>query len=180
MPFEFQRLRIPELVLVQPKRFPDQRGWFMETYKHSAFVEAGITTEFVQDNMSFSTHGVLRGLHYQIAPAEQAKLVTVLQGEIFDVAVDLRPDSATRLGWIGASLSAERGDALFIPAGFAHGFVVLSKDALVLYKCSAEFAPDCERGIRWDDPAIDIQWPLSNPIVSDRDRQLPSLEEVSL
>ncbi len=180
MPFEFRRLEIPDLVLVEPKRFADQRGWFMETYKHSAFVEAGISTEFVQDNMSFSTYGVLRGLHYQVAPAEQAKLVTVLQGEIFDVGVDLRPDSPTRLAWQGANLSAERGDALFIPAGFAHGFVVLSKDALVLYKCSAEFAPDCERGIRWDDPAIEIQWPLSNPIVSDRDRQLPTLEEASL
>ena len=179
MPFEFRRLEIPGLVLVQPGRFADERGWFMERFKRSAFTEAGIEDRFVQDNVSYSTYGVLRGLHYQVAPAEQAKLVTALQGEIFDVAVDLRPGSPSYRRWIGVPLDAARGEALYIPTGFAHGFVVISNEALVLYKCTAEYAPECERGLRWNDRSIGIHWPVSDPVVSPKDRKLPLLEEDS-
>ncbi len=175
MPFEFHALDIPGPLLIEPRRFPDERGWFMEFYKQSDFRAAGIAEQLVQDNVSFSSRGVLRGLHYQVAPAAQAKLVSVLHGEIFDVAVDIRPQSETYGRWIGHPLSAHSGAALYIPAGFAHGFVVTSADALVCYKCSAEYNHACERGIIWNDPSLGIEWPISDPIVSDKDRLLPLL-----
>ncbi|TVR63898.1 MAG: dTDP-4-dehydrorhamnose 3,5-epimerase [Spirochaetaceae bacterium] len=177
MPFTFQRLEIPDVILIKPRRFADERGWFMETFKESEFASNGITARFVQDNMSYSHRGVVRGLHYQISPAAQAKLVTIMKGEIFDVAVDVRKGSATFGRWVGAALSAERGDALFIPAGFAHGFAVTSDDALVVYKCDAEYAPDAERGILWSDPEIGIEWPVRDAIVSGKDQELPRLAD---
>ncbi len=175
MPFRFRRLALPELLLIEPKRYPDARGWFMEQFKRTEFAAAGIVDTFVQDNVSYSVRGVLRGLHYQAAPSAQAKLVTTLEGEVFDVAVDVRPDSDRYGQWTGVWLRADRGTALYIPTGFAHGFLVTSHDALVLYKCSAEYNPECERGIRWDDPVIAIRWPISDPIVSEKDRQFRPL-----
>lgn len=175
MPFEFRKLEISGPLLIEPRRFPDERGWFMEMYRTSDFQQGGIDHHFVQDNLSFSTRGVLRGLHYQVAPAAQAKLVSVLHGEIFDVAVDIRPQSETYGRWISHPLSARTGAALYIPAGFAHGFVVTSADALVCYKCSAEYNHACERGIIWNDPSVGVDWPISDPVVSDKDRLLPLL-----
>ena len=175
MPFEFETLKIPGPVLVRPLSFPDERGWFMELYKVSVFRAAGIPEHFVQDNVSFSRHKVLRGLHYQAAPAAQAKLVSVLHGEVFDVAVDIRPGSVTFGHWLGKRLNAQLGEMLFIPAGFAHGYMVTSAEALVSYKCSHEYHHECERGIIWNDPSIGIDWPYGDPIVSDKDRLLPLL-----
>ncbi len=177
MPFSFRALEIPDLIVIEPQRFPDERGWFMERFKASDFADAGIREQFVQDNVSFSSHGVLRGLHYQVAPAAQSKIVTTLSGEIFDVAVDLRPDSATYGRWLGLALSAARGEALYIPAGFAHGFVVTSREALVLYKCSAEYNRRCERGVLWNDPALAVRWPIADPVVSEKDHRLPLLAD---
>lgn len=175
MPFRFTTLEIPELILVEPQRFPDDRGWFMETFKESEFAHSGIAERFVQDNVSFSQRGVLRGLHYQVAPAAQGKLVTVLSGEVFDVAVDIRPHSQHYGTWAGITLTARSGHALYIPPGFAHGFVVTSAEALVCYKCTAEYNHAAERGIIWNDPSIGIDWPVNEPLVSDKDRMLPLL-----
>lgn len=175
MPFQFQRMEIPEIVRVTPKRFEDTRGFFLETYKWSDFEAFGLTYSFVQDNLSHSRRGVLRGMHYQNPPRAQAKLVTVLRGTIFDVAVDIRRGSPTYGQWIGVTLSANNPQMLLVPPGFAHGFCVLSEEADLTYKVSAEYAPDLERGFLWNDPDIGIRWPVSDPILSDRDAQLPPL-----
>ena len=174
MPFTFIPQAIPDIVLVRPKIFGDSRGFFAETYEEQAFREAGIDAHFVQDNHSFSTQGVLRGLHYQIAPFAQGKLVRVALGKIWDVAVDVRLGSATYGQWVGAELSDENHHALWIPPGFAHGFVVLSPKAHFLYKCSAPYAPAAERGFRWDDPTAAIDWPLRDVNLSARDAALPA------
>ncbi len=178
MPFTVSRLSLSGLLLFEPHHFQDERGWFAEQYRHSDFVRAGGMEQFVQDNVSFSVHGVIRGLHYQVDPAEQAKLVAVLEGEVYDVAVDLRIGSSTYLQWTSVLLSAERGSLLYIPAGFAHGFAVVSETAVISYKCSAEYEPACERGIRWDDPTLGIEWPVTSPIVSPKDRELPLVAEL--
>lgn len=177
MPFDFQPLSLSGVIVVTPRHFRDDRGWFAERYRQTDFAAAGITESFVQDNVSYSSRGVLRGLHFQDAPAAQAKLVTALSGEIFDVAVDIRRDSQTYLRWIGVRLDATSGTALFIPKGFAHGFVVTSAEALVMYKCSAEYCPDCEGGIAWNDPTIGIEWPVDKPIVSEKDLCLKPISE---
>lgn len=177
MPFDFKRLEIPEIVLVEARRFADDRGVFAETYKRSAFSAHGIRETFVQDNLSHSRRGVLRGLHYQKHPKAQAKLVTVLRGEVFDVAVDLRRGSPTYGRWVGLTLSAEPFRMLYVPTGFAHGFCVLSESADVVYKVTEEYAPDLDRGIIWNDPEIGIEWPVAEPILSAKDAQLPSLRE---
>jgi dTDP-4-dehydrorhamnose 3,5-epimerase len=176
MAFRFEPQAIPDVVLVQPARHVDQRGYFEETYRRSAFEQAGIAGPFVQDNFARSTRGVLRGLHYQLPPAAQGKLVSVAAGRIFDVAVDLRAESPTFGRWVGCTLDAERRSLLWIPEGFAHGYVVLSETADVVYKVTAEYAPHLDRGVRWDDPAIGIEWPVRDPIVSEKDRQQPRLE----
>lgn len=168
---------LPGLVLLEPKVFGDSRGFFFETYSQQRYVDVGISGPFVQDNLSSSRKGVLRGLHFQ-HPRDQAKLVTVLQGEVFDVAVDIRVGSPTFGRWQGFTLSAENKRQLFVPAGFAHGFGVLSDTALFLYKVTDYWAPDCEGGLRWDDPAIGIQWPVAGPILSDKDQRYPSLSEI--
>ncbi|HAZ30711.1 TPA: dTDP-4-dehydrorhamnose 3,5-epimerase [Candidatus Acetothermia bacterium] len=177
MPLRFERLRIPEVVLVEPKVSSDERGFFMEAYKRSEFAAFGIAKPFVQDNHSRSTRGVLRGLHYQNPPMAQAKLVRVVVGEIFDVAVDIRKGSPTYARGVSVMLSAENKHMLYIPPGFAHGFCVVSLEAEVVYKTTAEYAPDHEAGIVWNDPEIGIAWPIHNPIVSPKDAQLPSLRE---
>ena len=175
MPFTFERMEIPDLILIKPIIYPDSRGYFFEAYKKSEFFKNGIEIEFIQDNFSHSVHGVLRGLHYQKNPRSQAKLVRVLNGEIFDVAVDIRKGSPTYGKWVGKRLSGENKQMLFIPPGFAHGFCVLSAEADVLYKTSDEYAPEYDSGIKWNDPEIGIEWQVLNPIVSEKDANLPLL-----
>jgi len=177
MPFRFQRLKIPEVLLIEAQTFEDQRGFFLETYKRSVFTAHGISNPFVQDNYSYSVKGVLRGLHYQKHPKAQGKLVEVIQGEIFDVAVDLRRGSPTYGRWIGVMLSDKNHQMLYVPVGFAHGFCVLSDEADVVYKVTAEYAPEFERGIIWNDPEIGIQWPIENPLLSAKDARLPFLRD---
>lgn len=177
MSFVFRRLDIPDVILVEAMAAVDQRGAFAELYKRSEFAAGGIPTVFVQDNCSSSVHGVLRGLHYQRFPKAQAKLVTVVRGEIFDVAVDLRKDSPTFGHWTGVVLSAAAHRTLYVPEGFAHGFCVVSDEANVLYKVTAEYAPGLEGGVRWNDPTLNIAWPVADPILSARDRVLPLLAE---
>jgi dTDP-4-dehydrorhamnose 3,5-epimerase len=178
MPFTFQSLEIPDVILIQPKHFADPRGWFMETYRASVFAANGIEAAFVQDNCSVSKRGVLRGLHFQRAPKAQGKLVRVVQGKIYDVAVDLREGSPTYGRWVGEVLSAENRRLVYVPPGFAHGFCVLGETAAVVYKVTAEYAPDCEGGVRWDDPQIGVRWPIADPVLSDRDARLPLLGEL--
>ena len=177
MPFKFQRLEIPDVILVEPEVFDDERGFFMETYKYSEFCAFGIKEHFLQDNHSRSVKRVLRGLHYQNPPKAQGKLVRVVVGEIFDVGVDIRRGSPTYGKWVGEILSAENKRMLYIPPGFAHGFCVLSDVAEVLYKTTAEYAPECEAGIIWNDPEIGIRWPIEHPILSAKDAALPPLRE---
>ena len=177
MPFTFTPLALPDVILIEPQVFGDTRGFFLETYQEAAFHAAGITARFVQDNHSFSTRGVLRGLHYQQAPYTQGKLVQAAMGTIWDVAVDMREGSSTYGRWVGAELSGENHRALWIPPGFAHGFVVLSASAHFLYKCSAPYLPAAERGFRWDDPAVAIDWPTREVRLSARDRVLPAFAD---
>lgn len=173
MPFSFERLAIPDVILIAPRVFNDTRGFFIETYKRSEFAAAGVSDVFVQENHSCSERGVLRGLHFQRPPHAQAKLVRVLSGQVFDVAVDLRPDSPTSGRWVGVSLSAADRKLLYIPPWCAHGFCVLSDRAEVVYLASTEYAPDHESGVMWNDPALGIDWPVRAPIVSERDQRWP-------
>lgn len=169
---------IREVILICGDLFRDKSGSFRETYRKSAMAGIGLAVDFVQDNVSYSVKGVLRGLHYQKAPKAQAKLVTVLHGEIFDVAVDIRKGSPTYGKWVGVTLRGERNESLYVPEGFAHGFCVLSDHALVSYKVGgSEYAPECERGIAWNDPEIGIDWPVGRPILSERDANLPFLRD---
>lgn len=174
-----ERLAIPEVVMLEPKVFGDERGFFFESYNEQSFAEViGRSVRFVQDNHSRSTRGVLRGLHYQVEQP-QGKLVRVIAGEIFDVAVDIRRDSATFGQWVGAMLSAGNRRQLWVPEGFAHGFLVLSDVAEVLYKTTDFYAPEHERCIRWNDPDLDIDWPLNmEPVLSAKDRAGMPLHQV--
>ena len=165
---------LKEVLLVEPDVYADKRGFFMETYHQERYWKAGISHAFIQDNLSFSVKGTLRGLHFQIN-RPQAKLVQVVSGEIFDVAVDIRKGSPTFGKWAGVHLSSETKRQLFVPEGFAHGFCVLSETALFLYKCSDLYAQGDEGGILWSDPAIGIEWPLTDPIISEKDDRLPCL-----
>jgi dTDP-4-dehydrorhamnose 3,5-epimerase len=180
MAFQFRRLRIPEVMLIEPQTMRDQRGFFLETYRKSEFVANGIADEFVQDNYSHSVRGVLRGLHYQKRPQAQAKLVMVLSGEVFDVSVDIRKGSPTYGQWAGVVLSDRDFRMFYIPEGFAHGFCVLSETADFVYKVTAEYAPALDGGILWSDPAIGIEWPVAEPILSPRDGALPLLHEAEV
>ncbi|MFA5374647.1 MAG: dTDP-4-dehydrorhamnose 3,5-epimerase [Dehalococcoidia bacterium] len=177
MPFTFSRLKVPEVILIKPRVFSDDRGFFIETYKMPDFVDAGITDSFVQDNHSRSTRGVLRGLHYQNPPCAQGKLIRAVKGEIFDVAVDIRAGSPTYGRWVGEILSEENKSMLYIPQGFAHGFCILSEAADVVYKASGVYSPRAEAGIIWNDRDLNIKWPIKEPIVSDKDAQWPSLRD---
>jgi len=174
MPFQFSICPISGLFEIQPKKFGDNRGYFMESYSQKNYEEAGIAATFVQDNQSSSLKGVLRGLHYQ-KKKPQGKLVRAIEGEIFDVAVDLRPRSPTRGKWYSVVLSGEKQNQFYIPEGFAHGFLVLSESALFAYKCTDFYDPEDEDGIIWNDPAIDIKWPDLGMeyILSDKDKALP-------
>lgn len=167
------------VLLVRPRRFRDARGWFSESWNAARFAQWGIDVSFVQDNHSYSAPAfTLRGLHFQTPPFAQAKLVRCTRGTIYDVAVDIRPDSPTYRQWVAAELSAEAGDQLFIPAGYAHAFLTLTPDCEVMYKVDAPYAPDADGGIRWDDPDLAIDWPLpagTAPLLSDKDAALPPL-----
>jgi dTDP-4-dehydrorhamnose 3,5-epimerase len=165
------------VLIIEPGSFGDQRGYFMEIYQKQRYQAAGIGVEFVQDNISFSRQNTLRGLHFQ-HPRGQAKLVQVLTGKIFDVAVDIRRDSPTFGQWTGAVLSEDNHRQLFVPQGCAHGFCVLSETAHFQYKCSDYYSPQDEGGILWNDPVIGIQWPIKQPLLSDRDQRFPLLRHI--
>lgn len=167
----------PEIMLIDPDIHQDNRGHFLEVYQSKRYADLGITDPFVQDNLSYSTNGVLRGLHYQLGKP-QGKLIWVVHGEVFDVAVDIRQGSPTFGKWVGITLSSKQCRQIFIPQGFAHGFCVVSRSASLLYKCTEYYAPEEERGIRWDDPSLDIQWPKMDPIVSKKDRGHPLLKNI--
>jgi dTDP-4-dehydrorhamnose 3,5-epimerase len=169
--------RLPEVLVVEPRVFRDARGTFFETWSAARYAEAGISGPFVQDNLSRSTRGVLRGLHLQ-HPHGQGKLVSVLDGEVFDVAVDVRTSSPTFRQWVGVTLSRDNGLQLWIPAGFAHGFCVLSDEATFHYKCTDAYHPECESTVRWDDPDLAIAWPVPNPVLGDKDRGAMRLAEI--
>jgi dTDP-4-dehydrorhamnose 3,5-epimerase len=163
--------------ILEPQIFGDARGWFLETWNRRRYAEAGIDIDFVQDNVSLSRLGVLRGLHFQ-NPSPQGKLVTVLAGEVFDVAVDLRRASSTFGQWESVVLTGENKRQVYLPPGFAHGFQVTSDTALVHYKCTAPYKPDAEVTLRWDDPDLAVSWPISNPVVSAKDAAGPRLREL--
>src|SRR3954469_11242821 len=172
---------LPDVKLVTPRRFGDARGWFAEVYKQSAFEATGLVVNFVQDNHSMSAQvGTVRGLHFQLPPFAQAKLVRVVRGRILDVAVDVRRSSPTFGRHVAVELSADAGQALFIPVGFAHGFCTLAPDTEVEYKVSDLYAPDCDRGIAWDDPDLALPWPFDAAEVqlSDKDRRAPRLRDL--
>lgn len=177
MAISVTKLDLPEVLLIEPKVFGDSRGFFLELYNKKEFSEHGIDVEFVQDNFSHSIKGVLRGLHYQALPMAQGKLVRCIKGEIFDVAVDIRKHSPNFGKWVSAILSEENHHQLYIPAGLAHGFCVLSDQADVLYKATDFYAPNLDRGILWNDPNIAIDWPIKEALVSDKDQKLPLLKD---
>ncbi|MBD3619184.1 MAG: dTDP-4-dehydrorhamnose 3,5-epimerase [Chromatiales bacterium] len=174
---QVKETKLPGVLLVEPAVFGDDRGFFMETYQAERYAEAGIPGPFVQDNLSFSQRGVLRGLHFQ-QPNAQGKLVYVLQGEVFDVAVDIRVGSPTFGQWVGYMLSAENKRQLWVPEGFAHGFCVTSDTALFAYKCTGYYAPDCEHSLLWNDAAIGIDWPVGSPSLSSKDGKARLLAEI--
>lgn len=178
MPFEFKPQEIKDVILVEPKVFGDARGFFMETYKKSDFFANGIDVEFNQDNHSKSTKGVLRGLHFQKAPHAQAKLVRCSKGRIYDVAVDIRKGSSTFGKYVKVELSEENKRMLFIPAGFAHGFVALSDEVELLYKASGEYCPEADCGIIWNDSGINVDWNIDfEPILSEKDKAQKTLAQ---
>ena len=168
---------LPEIIMIDPDIHGDERGHFLETYQAKRYAEKGIAENFVQDNLSYSQRGVLRGLHYQLG-TPQGKLVWVIEGEVFDVSVDIRRGSPTFGKWISVILSSKKYNQVFIPEGFAHGFCVISETATLLYKCTDYYAPKEERGIQWNDPALDIDWPVTAPILSGKDRTYLSLKKI--
>lgn len=183
MPFEFRNSDLSGVFLITPKVFGDNRGFFLESFSRNQFAEAGIKDIFVQDNQSCSEKGVLRGLHFQRSPYAQGKLVRVVRGSVWDVAVDLRPESLSYKQWVGFELSEKNHRMLYIPPGFGHGFIALEDDTHFLYKCTNYYAPEYDGGVRWDDPELGVQWPLERITevkVSEKDKKLPFLKDVNL
>lgn len=180
MPFSFVNTPLPGVVIIEPRVFNDERGFFLESYKKSDFIKNGISTEFLQDNHSLSSKNILRGLHFQNPPFEQAKLVRAVKGAVWDVAVDIRKDSPYFKKWFGLELSDENKKMLYIPEGFAHGFLALTDEVHLLYKCSNEYSAKHDAGIIWNDPDIGIKWPADNPVLSEKDRELPLLRDIIL
>ena len=175
---QVERLAIPEVMLLTPKRHGDERGWLSEVYSRKAMAEAGLECEFVQDNQAYSPRrGTMRGIHLQVPPKPVAKLVRAIRGAIFDVAVDVRAGSPTFGRWVAAELTADNGRMLFVPRGFGHAYCTLTDDAEVLYKLDGYYAPECERGLLWNDPAIGIDWPIADDqmTINARDRDFPPL-----
>ena len=168
---------LPGVLIIEPKVFGDERGYFMETWNGRRYEEAGLPGRFVQDNLSYSARGVLRGLHFQ-NPQPQGKLVSVLRGGVFDVAVDVRVGSPTFGEWTGVTLSAENKRQFYVPPDFAHGFLVTGEDTLFFYKCTDYYAPSAEGIVLWNDPEIGIEWPTDSPTLSERDSKAPSLREM--
>jgi dTDP-4-dehydrorhamnose 3,5-epimerase len=166
------------VLIIEPDVYQDARGFFLETYHQNRYRDLGIQAEFVQDNMSLSKKGTLRGLHFQ-HPHAQAKLVQVAKGTVFDVVVDIRRGSPTFGKWTAKYLSDDKSRQIFVPEGFAHGFCVMSEYAVFIYKCSEFYARECEGGILWSDPGLDIRWPVENPLVSEKDMQLPRLKDLA-
>jgi len=177
MPFNFIPLEIKDVILVEPQMFEDPRGFFLEAFKLSEFETAGLNFAIAQSNHSKSTQKVLRGLHYQIRPKSQTKLIRCVSGKIFDVAVDIRKGSPTYGAWTGEYLCEENRRLLYIPEGFAHGFCVMSESAEIIYYCSEEYSPEHDRTILWNDPVIGIVWPIDDPILSEKDRNALPLSE---
>lgn len=176
---EFQKTTLKDVYLIKPQVFQDERGFFMETYSEKAFKEAGIMADFVQDNHAMSvTKGVLRGLHFQLGENVQAKLVRVTKGAVYDVIVDLRKDSETFGKWEGFELTADNFYMLYVPRGFAHGYCTLEDYTEFQYKCDNFYAPGSEGGIIWNDPDLNIHWPIENPILSDKDKKLPFFKDL--
>ncbi len=174
-----ERLIIREVIAIKPNRHEDERGFFSETYSRRALAEAGIEGEFVQDNHSLSVpQGTLRGLHFQVPPVAQAKLIRVVRGAIFDVAVDIRAGSPSYGRHVSCELSARDWNQLYIPSGFAHGFCTLEPNTEVIYKVSDYYAPEHDRGLLWNDPALEIDWPVSDPLLSEKDRRHPALHDL--
>ena len=183
MPFNFIKTEISGLFIIEPRVFSDPRGFFCETYKKSDFEKNGINDSFVQDNHSLSEKGVLRGLHFQTAPYAQGKLVCVIKGAVWDVAVDMRKGSPTFMQWSGIELSEENHLMFYLPSGFAHGFLTLRNGTHFVYKCTNEYNPDADGGIRWNDPSINVNWPVNEdkqPIVSGKDAALPLFKDLDL
>jgi dTDP-4-dehydrorhamnose 3,5-epimerase len=180
MPFSFRSLSIPEVILVEPRAFSDDRGYFLESFKSSDFSLNHIPSYFVQDNLSFSKQNVIRGMHFQKKPKEQGKLVSVVKGRVLDVAVDLREESPTFMKWIAVELNDEKHEMLYIPEGFAHGFLSLTEEVYLVYKCTKEFDLKCDSGVRWDDPDIGIEWPVDKPVVSEKDKRLPYFKQLNM
>lgn len=178
MPFTFQPLTIPEVILIKPQLFTDSRGFFAETYKEPDFMDNGISYRFVQDNHSKSKAGVLRGLHFQNNPKAQGKLVRVTSGSVFDVAVDLRKGSPTFGQWVSATLSADNAHMLWVPPGFAHGVLVLEDDTQLMYKVTDVYSKEHDRALRFDDPTLNIQWPIKQPDLSEKDLNAPFLDNL--
>lgn len=179
---KFTKTKIPEVILIEPKAFGDERGYFVETFRDDLFEqETGINTIFIQDNESRSSHGILRGLHYQLPPHAQSKLVRVIEGKVLDIAVDIRKGSPTFGQHVTAELSAENKNQMFIPRGFAHGFLVLSKTAIFAYKVDSYYSPGCDRGIQFDDPQLNIDWMLDHQLIqlSEKDKIQPLLKDVT-
>ena len=178
----FFETELPGVVLIEPKIFGDHRGYFFECYQRERYVKAGITAEFIQDNESKSSYGVVRGLHFQIAPYTQAKLVRVISGRVLDVVVDVRRNSPTFGRHVAVELTGENKRQLYVPRGFAHGFAVLSAEAVFAYKCDNFYAPECERGIAFNDPVLGIDWgvPEVEMVLSERDLRLPPLDRAEL
>ena len=180
MPFTFIQSELPGIVIIEPKIFFDERGFFYESYKYSDFSKNGIDVNFVQDNHSLSSKGVLRGMHFQMNPRAQGKLVRVIKGIILDVVIDIRSNSDFFKNWFSIELSDENRKMLYIPPGFAHGFLTITDDVHLVYKCTEEYFPEYDAGIRWDDPDINIRWPIKKPIVSDKDKELPFLKNINI
>jgi dTDP-4-dehydrorhamnose 3,5-epimerase len=180
MPFTCNKTSVDGLLIIEPVVFNDERGYFMESFKKSDFVHFGINVEFLQDNHSYSVKNVLRGLHYQKYPFAQAKLVRVLKGKVWDIAVDIRRDSPSFKKWIAVELSEDNKKMFYIPEGFAHGFLALSDDVHLMYKCSSEYSVKHDAGIRWNDPELNIPWPVKHPVISEKDINLPLLNDAEV
>ena len=181
MPFKFTKTSLPGVKIIQPMLFKDPRGFFMETYKQSDFFKAGIEETFTQDNYSYSSKGVLRGLHFQTDPHAQGKLVRVIKGAVWDVAVDISPESPTYKKWFGLELNEENHTMLYIPPGYAHGFLTLRENTHLVYKCTEEYSPDADGGVFWDDPELNISWPIvkkTDILVSGKDEKLPLIKDL--
>jgi dTDP-4-dehydrorhamnose 3,5-epimerase len=176
---QVHKTQLDGVVVIEPRVFEDERGYFFESWVGRRYAEHGLPLSFVQDNISRSRRGTLRGLHLQTPPLSQGKLVYVLEGEVFDVAVDVRVDSPTFGRWAAEMLSASNRRQLYVPPGFAHGFCVVSEHALFAYKCTEYYAPEAEISVQWNDPAIGIEWPISNPVLSPRDSAAPALADVA-